>query len=113
VEKYSRAEQATDDVWRMRVVLLKDKGCRHTLRIRNSHCLSAATVVARTRLNIKFIRTLRVLFLMTTVSVKPLAVFAPLLRFSATLRLQVRVGAFFAVCIDVLFCIFLALCFKL
>ena len=87
VETDSRAGQAWDDNMAHARIMLDDKGCRHTLRICNTYCLSTTTMVARTRLNVTFILPLRVLFVLITVSAKPLAVFARVLCFSVTLRL--------------------------
>jgi len=47
-------------VWHMRFACWIAKATR-TLTIRNTYCVSTATMVARTRLNVTFIRTLPVL----------------------------------------------------
>jgi len=63
VEKYCRAGQATDDkkIRRMCCTCWMTKATdRHTLRICNVYCLSTATMVTLTRLDIVFIRTLPV-----------------------------------------------------
>jgi len=103
--------------WGLGVIRLECPGCRHTLRICNTYCLSAATVVARTRLCITCIRSLRILSALITVSARPLAVFARVPRFSATLGLG-SVGrcvghSWSQLCMDALFYIFLTPCFKL
>ena len=41
--------------------MLDTKGCKQALIIRNFYCISTATVVARTRQNVKVTRTLPVL----------------------------------------------------
>jgi hypothetical protein len=61
VEKYCRAEQATDDSMAHAHGMLDKYGYRHTLRICDRYCLSSTTMVARTRLSVTFIRTLSVL----------------------------------------------------
>jgi hypothetical protein len=88
VEIYSRAGQASDDNMAHARSMLDDKGCRHTFRICNTYCLPTATLVVRTRPNVTFILSLRVLFILITVSAKPLDVSARVLCFSATLRLR-------------------------
>ena len=40
--------------------MLDTQGYKHTLRIDNTYCFSTASVVARMRLNVNFIRTLPV-----------------------------------------------------
>jgi hypothetical protein len=47
-------------IWRMRIAFWITEAT-HTLRICNTYCFSTATTVARTRLNVTFIRTLPVL----------------------------------------------------
>ena len=66
MEKYGRGRQASDDntIRRMRFSHRITKATdthKHTLRICNNYCFSTATVVARTRLNITFIRVLSIL----------------------------------------------------
>jgi hypothetical protein len=61
-EKYSRVEGATDDNMAHTHFTLGTKGYKHTLRICNTYCFSAATIVARTRHNVNVIRTLPVCF---------------------------------------------------
>ena len=63
VEKYGTAGQATDDSKiRAHALCVLDKyGCRHTLRICNTYCISTTTTLTRTRLNITFICTLSVM----------------------------------------------------
>jgi hypothetical protein len=51
VEKYCRAEQATDDSMAHVHCMLDNQGYKHKQRICNTHCFSTATVVARTRLS--------------------------------------------------------------
>ena len=51
VEKYRRAEQATDDNMYLHAGYLRLQ--THTLRLCTTHCFPAATVVARTRLNVR------------------------------------------------------------
>ena len=62
VEKSGTAGQATDGNMVRAHRMLRTYGYRHTLTLCNTHCLSIATVVARTHLSDKFIVTLRVLF---------------------------------------------------
>jgi hypothetical protein len=45
-EKYSRAEQATDDNTSRAHVKLDTLGYRHALRVRNTYCFSMAAMVA-------------------------------------------------------------------
>jgi hypothetical protein len=52
VEKYCRAEQATDDNMAHAHCMLDTQGYKHTHRICNTYCFSTATVVAGTRLNV-------------------------------------------------------------
>jgi hypothetical protein len=52
VEKYCRARQATDDNMAHAHCMLDNSGYKYTLRICNTHCFSAATVVAGTRLSV-------------------------------------------------------------
>jgi len=54
VEKYCTAGQGTDDniVRCMYFACFFNLGYKRTLRIRNTYCFSAATVVTRTRLNV-------------------------------------------------------------
>ena len=44
--------------------MLDTYGYKHTLMICNTHCFSTAIMVARTRLNVTFVRTLSVLFVL-------------------------------------------------
>jgi hypothetical protein len=50
VEKYYRAGHVTGDNMAHAHCMLDTKGCKHTLRICNTHCFSTSTIVARTRL---------------------------------------------------------------
>ena len=52
VEKYCTAGQATDHNMAHSHCMLNTCGYKYTLTIRNTYCLSTATVVARTRLSI-------------------------------------------------------------
>jgi len=54
-KKYCRAGQAIDDniIGRMRIACRIPKATKHTLRICNAYCYFTATMVARTRLNVK------------------------------------------------------------
>jgi hypothetical protein len=62
VEKYSAAEQATDDKWGMRMACCMPKGT-NTHSICNTHCFSTTTMVARTHLNVTlYVPTVPVLF---------------------------------------------------
>jgi hypothetical protein len=47
VETYGRTGQATEDNMAHAYCMLGDQGYRHTLRICNTYCFSAATIVAR------------------------------------------------------------------
>ena len=62
MEKYCRAGQATDGniMGRMRIACWISKATVTSLRICNNYCFSTATMVARTRLNVMFLRKLRV-----------------------------------------------------
>ena len=51
--------------------MLDNYGCRHTLRIFNTYCFSATTMVTRTRFNITFIPALPVLSSLKAVSKWP------------------------------------------
>jgi hypothetical protein len=63
VEKDCRAGQATDDSMAHAHCVLDNKGNIDTLsEYVKLNCFSTATVVARTRLNFTFIRTLPILF---------------------------------------------------
>jgi len=54
-------------IWRMRIACWIPKATHtHTHRLWNTNCFSTATVVARTRLNVQFIRTLTVLLFTIT-----------------------------------------------
>jgi hypothetical protein len=63
VETYSRVRQATDDniIRRMRFACWITKAT-DTFIIFNTYCFSIATVVTRTRVNVRFVRTLPFLF---------------------------------------------------
>jgi hypothetical protein len=50
VEKYSTANQATDDNMAHAYYMLDTEGYKHILRICNTSCFSTATMVAQTRL---------------------------------------------------------------
>jgi hypothetical protein len=52
VEKFCRAGQATDGDMTHTLFTLYTWGYNHTLRIYNTYCVSTATVVAETRLNV-------------------------------------------------------------
>ena len=52
VEKVYRAGQATDDNTAHALCMLNNYGYKHTLGICNIYCFSAATMVARPRLNV-------------------------------------------------------------
>jgi len=55
-------------IWRMCIECCITKATHtHTHTICNAYCFSTATTVARTRLNVTFIRTLRVLFIVPVV----------------------------------------------
>ena len=60
-EKYCRARQATEDNRTHTHCMLDTQDYKHTLIICNTYCFFTATMVARTRLNITFVRTLPVL----------------------------------------------------
>jgi len=62
VEKYCSAGQATDDSVANAHRKLGNYGYKHTLRICNTYRFYTAKMVARTRLNVKVIPTLPVLF---------------------------------------------------
>jgi len=47
VEKYCRAEQATDDNMVHAYCMLDNEGYKHTLRLCNTHCFSTPTMVVR------------------------------------------------------------------
>jgi len=51
-KKYCKSDQTTDNniIRRKHIACWIPKAKKHTLRIRNAHCLSTATMVARTRL---------------------------------------------------------------
>jgi len=61
VEKYGRAEQATDGNMANAHCVLDTKGYRHTLTIRSTYYFSTARKVTRTHLDVTFIHTLHVL----------------------------------------------------
>jgi hypothetical protein len=69
VEKYFRAGQATDDIMAQALCMLDTYGYKHTLRISiPTYCVSIATVVTRTRLNITlYIHFLSCLYLIAPV----------------------------------------------
>jgi hypothetical protein len=52
VEKYGRVAQATGDIMAHAHCMLDTKCYRHTHSLRNTYCLSTATLVARTRLSV-------------------------------------------------------------
>jgi len=54
MEKYCRAGQVTDDNMAHDHYMLYNKGYKYTLGICNTYGFSTATVVARTRFNVKF-----------------------------------------------------------
>jgi len=64
VEKYFTAGQTTDDNMALAHCMLGTQGYKHTLRICNIYYFTTETVIARTRLNITFIRTLHVMLLL-------------------------------------------------
>jgi hypothetical protein len=68
MEKYGRARQATDDniTRRMRIACWITKAA-DTLWICNTYWFPTATVVTRTRLNVTFVSTLPVLFIILDV----------------------------------------------
>jgi hypothetical protein len=70
VEKYGTARQTTDAniIGRRRYALcmLGNYGYRHTLRIFNTFCFSAAGMVTRTLVSVNGMRTLPVLFCHTS-----------------------------------------------
>jgi len=55
LRKHGTARQGTDDNMVHEHCMLDNYGYRHTLRICNNFCFSAATMVARRRLNVRFI----------------------------------------------------------
>ena len=61
MEKYCKAGQATDDNMAHAPCMLDIYGQKHTQRLCHNYSFSTATVVARTRLNVTFIRALPVL----------------------------------------------------
>jgi len=67
VEKYFRAEWATDDNMAHAHFMLDTKGYKYTLTICNTHCFPTVTVIARTHLIDAFIRKLRVLLKLSAV----------------------------------------------
>ena len=64
VENVGRTKQVKRDniLWHMRFACWIKKSYRHTLRICNTYCFSAATMIARKRLSVTLTRTLPVLF---------------------------------------------------
>jgi len=60
-KKYGRARQATDDNISNAHCMLGTEVYKHTLTIYNTYWSATATTVARTRLNVTFVRTLPVL----------------------------------------------------
>jgi len=58
VEKYGGARQATDDSMAPALRVLDTYGYKHIMRICNSYCFSAATMVPRKRLNVTLTPTL-------------------------------------------------------
>jgi len=56
------ADRPLMKIWRMRIAFFILQVYKHTFRICNTYCFSTATVFARTRLNLTFIRTLPVIF---------------------------------------------------
>ena len=49
-EKYCRTGQAIDDNMAHVLCMLDNQGYKHTIKIRNTHCLSTGTVFTRTHL---------------------------------------------------------------
>ena len=68
-KKYCRAGQATDDNMAHAHCMLDTYGYKNTLRICNTYYFSSATMVARTRLIVAFIRALPVLLVLITCSI--------------------------------------------
>jgi hypothetical protein len=60
-------------IWRTRIARWITKAT-HTFTICNAYCFSTATMVARTRLNVMFIRTLPALLFLTTVITSPVSI---------------------------------------
>jgi len=54
VEKYCRAGQVTNDYMVHAICMVDTYGYSHTLRICSNYCFSMATMVARTRLNLRY-----------------------------------------------------------
>jgi hypothetical protein len=69
----------TDHRWQYNMThayfIMDTQGYRHTLRICNTYCFSTATVLARTRLNVTFLRTLPLLFTLNKTC--PLPIYTP------------------------------------
>jgi len=53
MEKYFRAEQATDDNVAHSHCVLDTEGYKYTLRLCNTYCFSTTTIVALTHLSVK------------------------------------------------------------
>ena len=63
VEKYCRAGRRPQmTIWRMRIACWVLRSYKYTLRLCNTHCLSTATMVAKTRLNVTLYFTWPVFF---------------------------------------------------